>query len=350
MTDTIIRLERVSKSFGALRAVDEVSLEIHAGEIFGVIGYSGAGKSTLVRLINALERHDAGELTVAGEPLSPLSETRLRGVRAGIGMIFQHFNLLGSRTVAANVAYPLEVAGWPRTRRRARVAELLEFVGLSDKARAYPAKLSGGQKQRVGIARALATSPRILLADEPTSALDPETTADVLSLLQRVNAELGITVVVITHEMDVVRAICHRVAVMDSGRVVEAGPTYDVFTRPRAPMTRTFVASTRRDRPSAEVVERLRARHTGRLLTIGVDDETRSSVRLQSVLGRHDVAATLVYGGITEVSGRPSGSLTYELTGPGVAGAVAELRGLTDVEDWGATSSTSGSGASEVRP
>ncbi len=342
MTDTsaIIRLEGVTKTFGDLRAVDDVTLEITAGEIFGVIGYSGAGKSTLVRLINALERHDSGEITVAGQALSPLSEARLRGVRAGIGMIFQHFNLLGSRTVAANIAYPLKVAGWPRARRRARVAELLDFVGLADKARTYPAKLSGGQKQRVGIARALATSPRILLADEPTSALDPETTADVLALLRRVNAELGITVVVITHEMDVVRAICHRVAVMDSGRVVEAGPTYDVFTDPREPLTRGFVASSRRDRPTPEVIERLRARHAGRLLTLSVDDDERSSVRLQSVLGRHDVAATVVYGGITEVSGRPSGSLTYELAGPGVERAVAELQAVTDVEDWGATSST----------
>ncbi|MCF4123187.1 methionine ABC transporter ATP-binding protein [Antribacter sp. KLBMP9083] len=320
-----------------VRAVDGVTLDVRAGEIFGVIGYSGAGKSTLVRLINALERVTSGDVVVDGVPLASLGEARLRPVRAGIGMIFQQFNLLASRTVAGNVAYPLEVAGWSRARRAARVAELLDFVGIGEKAGAYPSTLSGGQKQRVGIARALATEPRILLADEATSALDPETTQDVLALLQRVNRELGITVVVITHEMDVVRSICHRVAVMEHGQVVEVGDAYQVFSAPGHEVTRRFVETALRDRPSSAVLARLRKRHAGRIVTVGVDEVAGSSAVLTRVLREHGVDGTVVYGGITEVAERPYGSLTVELVGGGgaVEGAVAALRAVTSVADHG---------------
>jgi D-methionine transport system ATP-binding protein len=339
----IISFRDVTKVFpgrgraAEVRAVDCVTLDVDAGEIFGVIGYSGAGKSTLVRLINALERATSGTVVVDGTELAGLSEARLRHVRAGIGMIFQQFNLLSSRTVAGNVAYPLEVAGWPRENRSARVRELLEFVGIADKADAYPATLSGGQKQRVGIARALATNPRILLADEATSALDPETTQDVLALLQRVNRELGITIVVITHEMDVVRSICHRVAVMEHGRVVELGDAYHVFSAPREPVTRRFVATALKDRPSPAVLARLRERHTGRIVTVGVDEVNGSSALLTRTLREHGVDGTVVFGGITEVAERPYGSLTVELVGPDadVAAAVAALRRVTDVVDLG---------------
>ncbi len=341
----IISLRDASKVFTSgrgrrateVRAVDGVTLDVHAGEIFGVIGYSGAGKSTLVRLINALERVTAGSVVVDGTDLTTLSEARLRPVRESIGMIFQQFNLLGSRTVAQNVAYPLEVAGWDRARRAARVEELLEFVGISDKAGVYPAKLSGGQKQRVGIARALATDPRILLADEATSALDPETTQDVLGLLQRVNRELGITIVVITHEMDVVRSVCHRVAVMEHGKVVELGEAYQVFSAPRQPVTRRFVATALKDRPSAAVLGRLRERHAGRIVTIGVDEVNGSSALLTRTLREHGIDGTVVFGGITEVAERPYGSLTVELVGdgPAVDRAVTALRAVTDVVDLG---------------
>jgi D-methionine transport system ATP-binding protein len=197
-----VRIESVSKAYGPVRAVDDVSLTVEKGSIVGVIGYSGAGKSTLVRLINGLERPTAGRVFVGDDEITALTERQLRSVRRGIGMIFQQFNLFRSRTVAGNVAYPLRVAGMPRAERDARVARLLDFVGLLEKAHAYPEQLSGGQKQRVGIARALATDPHLLLADEATSALDPETTADVLALLRRVNRELGITIVLITHEME----------------------------------------------------------------------------------------------------------------------------------------------------
>ncbi|GMA31067.1 methionine ABC transporter ATP-binding protein [Litorihabitans aurantiacus] len=341
MAEAIISLRGVSKVFpgrhGAVTAVDAVDLDVHEGEIFGVIGYSGAGKSTLVRLINALERATSGTVTVAGTELTRLSERRLRPVRAGIGMIFQQFNLLTSRTVAGNVGYPLRVAGVGRAERRARVAELLEFVGLSDKAKVYPNKLSGGQKQRVGIARALATSPRILLADESTSALDPETTADVLALLRRVNAELGVTIVVITHEMEVVRALCHRVAVMERGSVVEVGDAYQVFAAPEHPATARFVGSSLHDVPTTEVLERLRRRHPGRLVLLRMQADGGASGYLTRTLREHGVEGTIIFGGITEIGERPFGSLTLEIVGEGAAvdRFVADVRARAGASDLG---------------
>ncbi|WP_127130568.1 methionine ABC transporter ATP-binding protein [Georgenia sp. SYP-B2076] len=336
----IIRFDGVHKTFGdgprAVHAVDDVTLTIGEGEIFGVIGYSGAGKSTLVRLINGLEPVTSGTLVVDGAEVSALGEKRLRSVRADIGMIFQQFNLFPSKTVAENVAYPLRVAGWDKARRDARVAELLDFVGLRDKAQVRPNKLSGGQKQRVGIARALAREPKILLADESTSALDPETTRDVLGLLRRVNAELGLTIVVITHEMDVVKYLCERVAVMERGRVVELGAVYDVFSRPQQEATRRFVGTSLRDRPSPEVLSRLAASHAGHLVTVGIQEDTGSSARLMRTLGEHRVDGAIVYGGITEIGERPFGSLTLALTGERAAihQALAELRSFTDVQEY----------------
>ena len=326
----------VTKS-GVVRAVDDVSLDVAAGEVFGVIGYSGAGKSTLVRLVNALEIATSGSIRVHGREITGLRETELRKVRAGIGMIFQQFNLLSSRTVAGNVAYPLAVAKWPREKRKARVAELLEFVGLQDKARQHPSQLSGGQKQRVGIARALATNPRILLADEATSALDPETTQDVLDLLRRVNRELGVTVVVITHEMEVVKYLCDRVAVMEHGKVVERGDVYSVFARPQHPATRRFVGTSLRDRPSPAALERLRRRHPGRIVTVAVREDGASSNDLTRALREHPVDGTIVYGGITEIAERPYGSLTLELSGTDEAIEVflADLARTTTVLDLG---------------
>lgn len=325
---------------GQVRAVDGVNLDIERGEIFGVIGYSGAGKSTLVRLINALEPATSGSLIVDGQDVTTMNEPQLRRVRAGIGMIFQQFNLMQSRSVAGNVAYPLKVAGWSKERRKARVAELLEFVGLAGKARSYPAQLSGGQKQRVGIARALATSPAILLADEATSALDPDTTQDVLELLKRVNTELGVTIVVITHEMDVVRSIAHRVAVMDHGTIVEHGDVYDVFSAPRENTTRRFVASTLRDRPSPDTLERLRHRHPGRIVTVGVregDGSSGGSADLWAALREHGVDGAVIFGGISEIDERSFGSLTLELGGAddAVEAFIAGVRQVAEVDDHG---------------
>nr|WP_307270963.1 ATP-binding cassette domain-containing protein [Labrys wisconsinensis] len=238
----MLRLVHVAKRFGAVAAIDDVSLEVRRGEILGVIGRSGAGKSTLIRCLNGLEKPDSGRVEIQGRDIVPLGEGELRRVRGRIGMIFQHFNLLSAKTVADNVALPLKIAGWPRHQRRERVAALLQLVGLEAKASAYPAQLSGGQKQRVGIARALAADPALLLSDEATSALDPETTASILALLRDINRKLGLTIVLITHEMSVIRAIADRVVVLDHGRIAEEGDTAALFARPRTEITRRLLA------------------------------------------------------------------------------------------------------------
>ncbi len=317
----LVRLEGVSKTYKSsgrqtVTAVDNVTLEVQTGEIFGVIGYSGAGKSTLVRLINALELPTSGRVFVGDAELTALSERELRVQRRHIGMIFQQFNLFHSRTVAGNVAYPLTIAGVGRDERRRRTAELLDFVGLADRAKAHPEQLSGGQKQRVGIARALATQPRLLLADEATSALDPGTTADVLALLSRVNRDLGVTIVLITHEMDAIRQISDRVAVMENGRVVEQGDVYDVFSRPQTAIASRFVGTVQQDRPSADLLMRLHARSPeARLVTIRVPEQHGFQRRISTTLSEHGVDGEIVFGSIFELQGQNLGHLTYALTG-----------------------------------
>ena len=328
---TLVSLENVSKRYDrrdgtSVAAVDDVSLEVREGEVLAVIGYSGAGKSTLVRLVNALERPTSGTVRVGGQDLTALSERELRRARSKIGMIFQQFNLFRSRTVAGNVAYPLRVAGMAKAERDARTAELLDFVGLLDRAHAHPEQLSGGQKQRVGIARALATNPPLLLADEATSALDPDTTAEVLSLLRRVNTELGVTIVVITHEMDAVRLVADRVAVMEAGRVVEVGDVYDVFSDPQTPAAQRFVRSATHDRPSADTLARLRTHHPGRLVSVRITDEPKIQQLIDAAFRDTGTSAELVYGGVSEIRERRTGSLTYELSGTGVDAALAALR------------------------
>jgi D-methionine transport system ATP-binding protein len=332
MSEPLVRLEGVSKTYRrgpeTVTAVDDVTLEVERGEILGVIGYSGAGKSTLVRLVNALERPTAGRVVVDGRDLTALPEREVRAARRDIGMIFQQFNLLRSRTAAGNVEYPLRLAGMPKAQRDARVAELLHFVGLLEHAHSHPEQLSGGQKQRVGIARALATNPSLLLADEATSALDPETTVGVLDLLRRVNRDLGITIVVITHEMDVVRSIGDRVAVMDAGRVVEHGDVYRVFSEPETDAARRFVRGVLHDRPSPDVLARLRARHPGRLAGIRVDDRAGFQAGVSAALRSTAVDGEVVYGGITEIQERAIGHLIYELAGDDAA-VDAALAALT---------------------
>ena len=244
----MIELRHISKDFGtgehAVHAVQDVSLTVETGEIFGIIGFSGAGKSTLVRCINLLERPTSGEVLLDGQELTALPPKQLRQTRKKIGMIFQHFNLMPSRTVAGNVAYPLRGSGLSREQIAAKVQSLLELVGIGDKADAFPSQLSGGQKQRVAIARALANDPSVLLCDEATSALNPQTTKAILHLLRDLNAKLGLTIVLITHEMAVVREICHRVAVMEHGRVAEQGEVFNVFVDPRQDITRSFIRTT----------------------------------------------------------------------------------------------------------
>ena len=319
---TLIRLRGVTKTFPPAAknaepvvAVDDVNLDIAAGEICGIIGYSGAGKSTVLRLVNALETPTSGTVEVDGVDITRLGERDLRRLRSDIGMIFQQFNLFDSRTVAGNVAYPLEVAGRPRAEIRARVAELLQFVGLSGKAGNYPEQLSGGQKQRVGIARALATSPRILLADEATSALDPDTTQEVLALLKRVNAELGVTILVITHEMDVIRTLADRVVVMEHGRVIEAGAVFDILSAPQHAATARFVASIIEVVPTGDDLAVLRGRHPGRIVTLDVREGTAAQADVFAALAAHGVRFEVVHGGINDIRGRVFGHLTLALTG-----------------------------------
>ncbi|MDR0285592.1 MAG: methionine ABC transporter ATP-binding protein [Propionibacteriaceae bacterium] len=348
--EPLISFAHASKTFvtkdKTVRAVNDVSLEIPAREIFGVIGHSGAGKSTLVRLVNALETVDSGTVRVNGTDLGGLGEKQLRRLRADIGMVFQQFALFSAKTVAENVGYPLKLAGWPKARRAARIAEMLDFVGLADKAGAYPSHLSGGQKQRVGIARALAHSPQILLADEATSALDPETTGDVLGLLQRANRELGTTIVVITHEMGVVQNICHRVAVMEAGMIVETGPTYDVFARPAHPTTRRFIQNALHSHPAKPVTDRLHAAHPGRLVLMTVtagslDSEAFNLARIAA--GRH-VVSSIVYGSITEVAGRPLGNVVVEM----VSDLPDPAAGQTAIDDLLAQLAADGIGLADL--
>lgn len=245
MGDKIIELRRLTKTFGtgdgSVEALKDVSIEIEKGDIFGIIGLSGAGKSTLVRCINLLEKPTSGEVLLNGKNLMDLSEKELRKTRQSISMIFQGFNLLMQRTALDNICFPLELQGVARAAARKRAAELLEIVDLPDKADAYPVQLSGGQKQRIAIARALASDPQVLLCDEATSALDPKTTQSILELLKKLNRTLGVTVVVITHEMRVVEQICSRVAILDHGEVQEVGPVADVFANPRSEAGRRLV-------------------------------------------------------------------------------------------------------------
>ena len=255
----MIELTHISKNFASggrtVHAVQDVSLSIGKGEIFGIIGFSGAGKSTLVRCINLLERPTSGSVTVDGKEMTALSARELRQARKKIGMIFQHFNLMPSRTVFGNVAYPLRGSGLSGEQIADKVHRLLELVGIGDKAEAYPKQLSGGQKQRVAIARALANDPNVLLCDEATSALDPQTTKAILRLLKDLNEKLGITVVIITHEMAVVKEICDRVTVMEHGRVVEQGEVFNVFADPRQEITRSFIHTTSNLRKIEELIE-----------------------------------------------------------------------------------------------
>ncbi|MBB5120889.1 methionine ABC transporter ATP-binding protein [Streptomyces eurocidicus] len=337
----MIELRHVTKTFptrdgnrkSEFRAVDDVSLTVERGSVFGIVGHSGAGKSTLLRVINYLEEPTSGSVLVDGQDLGALGERRRRAVRRSIGMVFQQFHLFRSRTVLGNVAYPLGLAGHSRREARERAGEALRFVGLEGHARRYPEQLSGGQRQRVGIARALATSPKVLLCDEATSALDPQTTGEVLDLLERVNAELGVTIVLITHEMDVVRRICDRVAVMADGRVVESGGVYDVFARPKHIVTSSFVRSALHDVPEGAALERLRARHGGRLVTVPVTRDGADGPDLSRLLRRYGLDFAIAHAGVGEVQHLPLGSVTLELRGPddAIDAFLTELAGAGEV-------------------
>ncbi|MGV9307505.1 methionine ABC transporter ATP-binding protein [Nonomuraea sp. NPDC003727] len=306
----MIQAAGLRKTYGDTVALDGVDLHVRQGEIFGVLGQSGAGKSTLLRCVNLLERPDRGTVAVAGQELTTLGERDLRAARQHIGMIHQHFALLSSLTVAGNVAFPLEVMGVGRAERSARVAELLELVGIADKADARPSQLSGGQKQRVGIARALAGNPKVLLADEATSALDPATTSSILALLKRLNAELGLTILLITHEMNVVKSICDSVAIMAGGAILESGPIRQLLTTPGS-------------RLAAELFP-LPAPEAGNVTITftGAADEPVIS----TVVRKFDVDVSILGGALEEVAGGSVGRLRVSLDGADTSAALAYLR------------------------
>ena len=319
---SMITIEGVSKVFhgagGDIAALQDVSLTVERGEIFGIIGRSGAGKSTLVRCVNLLERPTSGRVEVDGQEMTALDGARLRQARRSIGMIFQHFNLLSNRTVFDNVALPLELQKQSKAEIRERVLPLLDLVGLDDKRDRYPAELSGGQKQRVGIARALASRPSVLLCDEATSALDPETTKSILLLLKDINAKLGLTILLITHEMPVIKEICARVAVMDRGRVVEQGSVFDVFTAPVSEATRAIV----RDAVDRELPAMLRERlqdvpplRGNTVLRIVFTGASAGQPVLTEVAQRYNVLMNIWQANVEYIQGSPYGNIVVEAIG-----------------------------------
>ncbi|MDU9393420.1 methionine ABC transporter ATP-binding protein [Pseudomonas japonica] len=324
----MIEFQQVHKTYRVggrdIPALHPTSLSIDNGQVFGLIGHSGAGKSTLLRLINRLEAPSGGKIIVDGEDVTAFDASHLRRFRQQVGMIFQHFNLLASKTVADNVGLPLTLAGeLSRKEIDARVAELLQRVGLAEHAKKYPAQLSGGQKQRVGIARALSTRPKILLCDEATSALDPQTTAAVLQLLAEINRELKLTIVLITHEMDVIRRVCDQVAVMDAGRIVEQGPVAEVFLHPKHPTTRRFVQE---DEQIDEAEQRDDFAHVpGRIVRLTFQGDATYAPLLGTVARETGVDYSILAGRIDRIKDTPYGQLTLAVTGGDMDAAFARF-------------------------
>ena len=318
----MIELKNIKKVFqtkeGKLTAVDQVDLTIEEGEIYGIVGYSGAGKSTLVRMFNGLELPTTGTVTVNGHIISELKGKDLRKERQKIGMIFQHFNLLWSRTVLENVLFPLEIAGVPKVKREDKAKELLRLVGLEGRENAYPAQLSGGQKQRVGIARSLANEPTLLLCDEATSALDPQTTDEVLDLLLDINKRLNLTIVLITHEMHVVRKVCNKVAVMDDGKVVESGDVLDIFKNPKQAITKRFIrqdANPDSGETDEVLEEMLIAYPEGKVVHLVFEEEQVKMPVISKIIRECNVELNIIQGNIQQAKKGSIGSLYVQLTG-----------------------------------
>ena len=342
----MINIQHMNKTFhlktGDVEALNDVSLNIEAGQIYGVIGYSGAGKSTLVRCINLLETPDSGSLTVGdsgeiviqnGKPMvsgKALKEKQLGKLRRGIGMIFQHFNLLDRSTVFENIAYPLRYSGMKKEEIDKRVTELLALVDLTDKRDTYPSQLSGGQKQRVAIARALANNPQILLSDEATSALDPDATEAILTLLKQLNEKLGLTIVLITHEMAVIKAICHRVAVMEHGKVVEEGDVYDIFANPQQPITRKFIASSsalgKAEKMIADGSPMMQVKPGEKLVRLTFRQDSVGDSVISKISRRFHANLNIVLANVDILQGHPLGAMIAVIGGDDVDSALEYLR------------------------
>jgi len=324
----VVEFKNVSVEFTQnnkkVTAVRNVSFRVEKGDIFGIVGGSGAGKSTLLRTINLLQPVSQGDVLVNGSSVVKYKGSQLRELRKNIGMIFQHFNLAENKTVSQNIAFALKTAGWKKEQIEKRVNELLDFVKLSDKADSYPSKLSGGQKQRVAIARALANNTDILLCDEPTSALDAETTASVLELLREANEKLGVTIIIITHELDVVKSICNKTAVMSEGEVVEIGEVYKVFTAPESDFTKQLIAHTQ----NFEIPPEIRNAISGSVIKLTYLGEKAAEPVLSKTAADYNVRYNILHGRIEYIGSKPLGILYVNITGEAsdVAQAVSKLR------------------------
>lgn len=335
----MIELKNLQKTYlgdnGSLEALRGVSAHVRAGEIYGVIGKSGAGKSTLIRCINMLERPTSGSVIVDGEELTTMPERQLRDVRKKIGMIFQHFNLLSSRTVYENVAFPLELAGKAASEIESAVTPLLELVGLADKRNQYPAQLSGGQKQRVGIARALANRPKVLLCDEATSALDPQTTHSILELLKDINQKFNLTIVIITHEMQVIKEICDRVAVIENGLIIEEGTVIDLFVRPQTATTKDFIRTiVSHDLPDifADIpFSAAPSPGSNLMLRLSFIGTSANEPIIAGLIRRFNVDVNILFGNIDHLKATPFGTLLVEVSGEDAA-IQSALQYLQEIE------------------
>ncbi len=318
----MIEINNLSKlyhtSHQEIVALNNVSLSIQRGEIFGIIGLSGAGKSTLIRCINMLEKPTHGSIKVDGQVITALNKTELHQARQKIGMIFQQFNLLSSRTVFDNVMFPLEIARTPLKQACQRVGELLEMVGIAEKAKIYPDQLSGGQKQRVGIARALANDPKLLLSDEATSALDPQTTRSILKLLKDINSQFNLTILLITHDMNVIKQVCDRVAVIDDSHIVEVGDVLSIFSNPATPTSRSFINAIVNQDVAEDYTQSLLKPHDhkfSRMIRFSFIGSSAGDPVISSMIKKYDVDANILYGNIDRVKDVPFGNLTLELIG-----------------------------------
>ena len=313
----MIEFKDISKHYElkgqTIRALDQINLEIPEGSIFGIIGYSGAGKSTLIRLINLLERPTQGQVIINQKDFTALDARSLRQERANIGMIFQHFNLLQTKTVAANIEIPLKLLGVSKAEREKRLNELLDFIDLKHKKDAFPDELSGGQKQRVGIARALANHPKILLCDEATSALDPQTTKSVLALLKKINQEQGITIVMVTHEMDVIETVCDYVAVMEQGKVIETGSTIDIFSRPQHPTTKNFIQTVLQQQLPVNILNNLENQNHNSIYCLQFLGKSAQETVVQAVIKKFDISLNIVFANMTEINGTVIGQMFIQL-------------------------------------
>ena len=315
----MIEFKNISKHYElkgqTIRALDQINWEIPAGSIFGIIGYSGAGKSTLIRLINLLERPNNGQVIINQTDFTALDSRTLRQERANIGMIFQHFNLLQTKTVADNIEMPLKLLGVNKAEREKRLNELLEFIDLTHKKDAFPDELSGGQKQRVGIARALANHPKILLCDEATSALDPQTTKSVLALLKKINKEQGITIVMVTHEMDVIESVCDYVAVMEQGKVIETGSTLEIFSQPQHPTTKNFIQTVLQQQLPVNILNNLENQNHKSIYSLQFLGTSAQETVVQTAIKQFDVSLNILFANMTEINGSVIGQMFVQLLG-----------------------------------